>query len=163
MPPDNVTPFRRPPPRPVRPQQSGGWGFQTHRGKAVLVQLLTLVTFLCAFFFPFPPQDGTPLVLILASCVSLALAFTTVALAMPNRYDGMPWAATHHEHAIRTLILGFVVWTLGLSLTYIHGSLFVVSFYVKLVVMVWAVLRSGVGMVLAIMRKPVWNPKGWFL
>jgi uncharacterized membrane protein len=158
---DNVTPFRRP--KPQRPQQRGGLGFQTHRGKAVLVQLLTLITYVCAFLFPFPPPPGTPLVLLLASCLTLALAFATVALAMPNRYDGMPWAATHHEHALRTLIYGFVVWTLGSALTYIHGSLLVVSFYVKLIVVIWAVLRSGVGLALAVMRKPVWNPKGWLL
>ena len=35
--PDNVTPFRRPKLRPVAPQQGGGMGFRTHRGKAVLV------------------------------------------------------------------------------------------------------------------------------
>jgi uncharacterized membrane protein len=161
MPADNVTPFRRP--KPQRPQQGGGMGFRTHRGKAVLVQLLTLVTFVCAFLFPFPSPPGTPLVLVLASCVSLALAFITISLAMANRYDGMPWAATHHEHAIRTLIIGFVIWTLGMSLTYIHGSLIVVAFYVKLAVMIWAILRTGVGIVLAIMRRPVWNPKGFLL
>src|SRR5574341_1432049 len=42
MPSDNVTPFRRP--RPVRPQQQGGLGFKTHRGKVVLEHALrTLV------------------------------------------------------------------------------------------------------------------------
>jgi hypothetical protein len=28
---------------------------------------------------------------------------------------------------------------------------------------VWAVIRSGVGLVLAIMRRPIWRPKGWLL
>jgi uncharacterized membrane protein len=145
--PDNVTPFRRPKPRPVAPQQGGGMGFRTHRGKAVLVQVLTLATYVSAFLFPFPPPPGTPFVLVFASCISLALA-------------GMPWAATHHEHAIRTLLYGFVVWTLGVALIYVHGSLAIVTVYVKLAVMIWAVLRTGVGLVLALMRKPIGNPRG---
>ena len=44
---DNVTPFRRP--KPVRPQQPGGGGFKTHRGKAMLVQFLTLIAFALNF------------------------------------------------------------------------------------------------------------------
>jgi uncharacterized membrane protein len=158
--PDNVTPFRRPKPRPVAPQQGGGMGFRTHRGKAVLVQVLTLATYVSAFLFPFPPPPGTPFVLVFASCISFALAFGAIALAMPNRYSGMPWAATHHEHAIRTLLYGFVVWTLGVALIYVHGSLAIVTVYVKLAVMIWAVLRTGVGLVLALMRKPIGNPRG---
>ena len=113
MPADNVTPFRRPPKRVQKKQQQGGIGFKTHRGKAVLVQLLTLATYVSAFLFPFPAPPGAPIELLLASCISLALALAAVALAMPNRYDAMPWAATHHEHALRTLIIGFAIWTIG--------------------------------------------------
>ncbi|HYE87542.1 MAG TPA: hypothetical protein VEA16_14365, partial [Vicinamibacterales bacterium] len=50
---DNVTPFRRPKPRPVAPQQGGGLGFKTHRGKVVLVHVLTLIAFVAAII-------GTP-------------------------------------------------------------------------------------------------------
>ena len=163
MPSDNVTPFRRPPPRPVRPQQSGGMGFKTHRGKAVLVHVLVLACFAFGFFFPFPPPPGASIVFVVASCVSLALAFCAVALAMPNRYGGMPWASTHHEHAIRTLMIGFVLWTISSALTLITPALAIVTLITHIAVMVWAAVRSVVGLVLALMRKPIWNPKGWLL
>ena len=159
----NVTPFRRPPRRVAQKQQQGGMGFKTHRGKAVLVQLLTLATFACAFFFPFPPRPGMPFEIVVASCVSLALAFGAIALASPNRYDGMPWAATHHEHAIRTLLIGFVIWTLASALTYISGSLGDVAHIIHIAVVIWAVVRSSVGAVLAFMRRPIWHPRGWLL
>lgn len=161
MPSDNVTPFRRP--KPVRPQQKGGLGFSTHRGKAVLVHLLTIGTYVCAFFFPFPPPPTSPIVLYIAGCFTFALAIIAVTIAMPNRYTGMPWATTHHEHAIRTLLIGFVLWTLSSALTYISSVFGIVAFWAHIVIMLWAILRSGVGVVLALMRKPIRNPRGWLL
>ncbi|ANP46888.1 hypothetical protein [Candidatus Viadribacter manganicus] len=161
MPSDNVTPFRRP--KPVRPQQQGGLGFKTHRGKAVLVHLLTIATYTCAFLFPFPAPPGAPLVLVIASCVSLALAFAVIALATPNRYGAMPWATTHHELAIRTLIIGFVLWTLASALTYISPALMVVAFWGHVIIMIWAILRAIIGLVLGVMRKAIPNPRGWFV
>jgi uncharacterized membrane protein len=163
MPADNVTPFRRPRKPPPQKRQSGGNAWQSHRGKAVLVHVLTLATYVSAFLFPFPAPPGTPLVLILASCISLAFAFMAVTLAMQNRYDAMPWAATHHEHAIRTLLIGFVVWTLASALTLVTPALGFVAFYARIAVMLWVLVRSVVGFVLAIMRKPIWHPKGLLL
>jgi uncharacterized membrane protein len=157
MPSDNVTPFRRP--KPKRPQQQGGLGFKTHRGKTVLVHLLTMATYVCAFFFPFPPK--LPLfVLYVAGCISFALAIIAVTIAMPNRYSGMPWAMTHHELAIRTLLIGFVVWTLASALLYISTGLGIVTLWAHIIVMLWAALRSIVGLALALMRKPINNPRG---
>lgn len=161
MPSDNVTPFRRPTPK--RPQQQGGLGFKTHRGKALLVHLLVLAAYACAFFFPFPAPPGAPIVLVIASCISLALAFAAIALAMPNRYDAMPWAATHHEHAIRTLMIGFVLWTLSSALTYVSPALAFIAFWAHLAILLWVAVRSCVGLVLAAMRKPIPHPKGWLL
>lgn len=161
MPADNVTPFRRPPKRPTAPQQRGGMGLKTHRGKAVLVHLLTLATYVCAILFPFPPPLGAPITLIIASCVSLALALGAVALAMSNRYDGMPWAVTHHEHALRTLVIGFVIWSLASALTLILAELAVVAVVAHIIVALWAAVRAIGGIVLAVMRKPIGNPRGW--
>jgi uncharacterized membrane protein len=161
MPSDNVTPFRRP--KPKRPQQQGGLGFNTHRGKAVLVHLLTIATYICAFLFPFPAPPGSPIILIVASCISLALALVAVTLAMPNRYSGMPWATTHHEHAIRTLLLGFVIWTLSSALTYVSAVFAPVAFWTHVVIAIWAILRAIVGLVLSFQRKPISNPRGWFV
>ena len=78
---DNVTPFRRPPKRPVAPQQSGGLGFKTHRGKAVLAHLFTLAAYVLAIVFPAPPL----------SYIALAAAVAAVLFVYANRGEAMPW------------------------------------------------------------------------
>lgn len=150
---DNVTPFRRPPPRPVRPQQSGGWGFKTHRGKAVLGHLLTLAAFSLNFFLRMPPL----------SFLGLIVAIAAVVLVYSNRGEAMPWANTHHEHALRTLIIGYAIWVLASLLTLVNGALFTITIYIQLGVLIWAVLRALIALVLAVMRKPVPHPTGWFV
>jgi len=161
---DNVTPFRRPPRRPPpKRQSSGGLGFSSQRGRAVLAHLLALASFVSAFFFPFPPPDGAGLILILASCISLAFAFGAVALTTRYRFEGMPWTTTHHEHVIRTLLIGYSIWVLASALLFISQALAPVRFYAILIVLIWAVIRSGVGLVLAILRKPIPSPRGWLL
>ncbi len=144
---DNVTPFRRrPPPKPV--QRSGG--VSSHRGKAVLVQALSLAAFGLSFFLPAPPL----------SYLALAVGVAGAAIAFSNRADAMPWAQTHHEHALRTLIGGYAIWTLSSLLGYINGALIVVTFYIHIAVLVWVAIRAGIGLVLAILRKPIANPRG---
>jgi uncharacterized membrane protein len=152
MPADNVTPFRRPPKRVQRPQQAG-LGFKTHRGKAVLVHLLTLAAFALNFIFPVG----------LESYIGIAVGVAAAFLAYSNRYDGMPWAATHHEHVFRTILIGYSIWTIASALTYVNGALAPVAIYTHLAIIVWAGIRSGVGLVLAVMRRPIWHPKGWLL
>lgn len=144
---DNVTPFRRrPTPKPV---QRGG-GLTSHRGKAVLVQALTLAAFGLSFILAAPPW----------SYIAMAVAIAGVAVAISNRAEAMPWAQTHHEHALRTLIIGYAITTLASLLTFINGSLLIVYFYVQIAVLIWAAIRAGIGLVLAIMRRPIWNPRG---
>jgi uncharacterized membrane protein len=150
---DNVTPFRRPPPRPVRPQQSGGMGFKTHRGKAVLGHLLTLAAFLLNFFLRAPPL----------SFLGMIVAIAAVVLVYSNRGEAMPWANTHHEHALRTLIIGYAIWVIASLLTFISGALVMITIYAQLAVLIWAGLRAAIALVLAVMRKPVPNPTGWLI
>lgn len=163
MPADNVTPFRRPPKRPVQPQQRGGIGLKTHRGRAVLVHLLTLATYGLAFFYPFPQPPGAPLVAVILSCGSLALALLAGSVAVANRTDAMPWAATHHEHALRTLFIGYAIWVISSALRLVDPVMNLVALVVHLAIVVWVLIRSGVGLVLAVMRRPIWHPKGWLL
>jgi uncharacterized membrane protein len=165
---DNVTPFRRPKPRPVAPQQSGGWGFRTHRGKVVLVHALTLIAFAAAI-------SGTPLINLLFADPSAAIigqarmvtwlvgivaAIAAAVIAYSNRGAAMPWANTHHEHALRTLIIGYAIWVLAGLLTYIHGVLAIGTIFIQVGVFLWAALRAIVALVLGAMRKPVPNPHG---
>lgn len=150
---DNVTPFRRPPPRPAQPQQSGGLGLKTHRGKAVLVHLLTIAAFVANFLLRSPPL----------SFVGMMFGIAAVALAYSNRGQAMPWANTHHEHAVRTLIIGWAIWVVGGVLPMIYGPFVVATFFIQLGAAIWAVLRAVIALVLAIMRKPIPNPHGWLV
>jgi len=156
---DNVTPFRRPPPRPVRPQQSGGMGFKTHRGKAVLVHVLVLACFIVPFLI-----GGQ-----LGSFVSLGIAIAAGVIAYSSRVDTTPWAATHHEQALRTLTIAFVVITLLSLPTFVMSrdwpaditmTIVSVMFWGRVIVSLWAGVRSLVGLVLASMRRAVANPTG---
>jgi len=149
---DNVTPFRRPPKRPAVRQQ-GGLGLKSHRGKVVLAHLLTIAAFVLNFFLTTAPW----------SFLSLAVAIAAVVLVYSNRGEAMPWANTHHEHALRTLIIGYAINILASLLGLISGALIVVSFYVTLGVTVWAVLRAAIALVLGVLRKPIPNPHGWLI
>jgi uncharacterized membrane protein len=152
MPADNVTPFR-PRPKPVAPQRGEGLGFNTHRGKAMLAHVLTLGAFACNYFFPTAPL----------SFIGMGLGIAGAALTYSNRGQGMPWAATHHEHALRTLIIGYSFWILGSLLMYISPFLSLATWFTHVVVAIWAGLRALIGLVLALMRKPIPNPRGMFV
>lgn len=162
--PDNVTPFRprRPPPKPA----GGGFGLSTHRGKAVLVHVLTLAGFALSFLFPGPPL----------SWLALAVGFSAAAIAYSNRAEAMPWASTHHEHAFRTLLIGFALITLLRLPAYfmpreiadettmqIVQTASQVIFWATLAVLIWVALRAIIGLVLASLRKPIPHPRGMLI
>jgi uncharacterized membrane protein len=166
---DNITPFRRPKPRPVAPQRGGGMGFKTHRGKVVLVHVLTLIAFIAAII-------GTPAINLLFAdpsatiigqarlvgwIVGLVSAIAAVVVAYSNRGAAMPWANTHHEHAMRTLMIGYAIWVVASLLIYVHGVLAIATMFIQIGVFIWAAVRASVALVLGIARKPVPNPRGW--
>lgn len=148
---DNVTPFRRP--KPVRPQQQGGLGIKTHRGKVVLEHLLTIAAFALNVAFRVAPW----------SFVGLIVAIAAVVIVYSNRGAAMPWANTHHEHALRTLIIGYSLWVLASLLVLINGSLIMITLYLQLGIAIWAVVRAVIALVLAVMRKAIPNPRGWLV
>ena len=153
---DNVTPFR-PRPKPPKPKSSGGLNLKSHRGKAVLVQALTLAAFVLSFVFPAPPL----------SYLVLAVAIGAMAVAVSSRRESMPWANTHHEHALRTLLFGYSINVLSMlilpMLAPLWSGVMMVLFAIQVVVLIWAGIRAGVGVVLAIMRRPIWHPTGVLL
>ncbi len=147
---DNVTPFRRPRP-PPKPARGPSFNLQSQRGKAVLVQLLVVACFAATYFLP-----GA-----LWSLIGVAFGIAAVLIAQTNRLDGMPWARTHHEHAMRTVIIGAAAWMLlSVFLILQIGFLIPVVFYGQIAICVWAGARGLIGAVLAVMRRPIWNPKG---
>lgn len=160
---DNVTPFRRPPKRPVAPQQRGGMGFKTHRGKVVLVHLLTIASFAVPFVLAafIGPQN--------AQLIGFGIALGGAFVAYSSRDGATPWAATHHEQGLRTIIIASIILTI-LSLPRLVVSLEVTSFWQvygpiwfwgRIIVLIWAGLRAVLGLILAALRRPVFNARGW--
>lgn len=148
-PPDNVTPFR-PRKTPPRAPSGQGMGLTTHRGKAILVQALSVVTFVLLFFVTLRPW----------SYLVIALGVAAVAVAFTNRQDAMPWAKTHHEHALRTILIGYAIWALSEVILGLFGPLSFVILFIHIAVLLWVAVRGIVGFVLAVIRKPIGNPKG---
>lgn len=147
---DNVTPFRPRPPAP-KPPKGPRFNLQSQRGKAVLVQLLVVACFAATYFLP-----GA-----LWSLIGLGFGLAAVVIAQSNRLDGMPWARTHHEHAMRSVIIGAVAWTLLSVILILNiGALIPVVFYGRIAICVWASARGLIGAVLAILRRPMPNPRG---
>ena len=146
---DNVTPFR--PRRPQRPAPKRSDPLKSHRGKVVIVHLLTLAAFAIYLLTRAP-----------ITFLGLAFGIAAIAIASSNRREGMPWATTHHEQALRTIVIGAAVWTLGSLLAFIPG-MGSVSFGITIVVGLWVLLRAGVGLVLGGLRKPVPNARGMLI
>ena len=160
---DNVTPFR--PRRSPKVAQKGP-GLSSPRGKAVLVQTMTLLAFTLGLILTYLaavlriPGGIAQLVIQLGPTV---VGVIGVLIAVANRRDGMPWAATHHEHALRTLVFGFVVMLLAGMLANLIPAAGSAVLVLNIVVMIWAVIRAAVGLVLAVLRRPIWRPTGPFL
>lgn len=150
---DNVTPFRRPPPKPVAPQRGEGFGFNTHRGKVLLAHALTVTAFALNVFLRAPPL----------SFIGLAIGVAAILLVMSNRGQAMPWANTHYEHAVRTLMIGYALWVAGSLLTLISPFLAMVTLLIQIVVALWAGVRALIALVLGVMRKPIPKPRGWLV
>lgn len=137
-------------------------GFKTHRGKAVLVHILVLACFAAQILI-----GGQ-----LGSLVSMAIAIAAGVTAYTSRADATPWASTHHEQALRTLTIAFVGFTL-LSLPLfimsrdwpadITMTITLVMFWGRVIISLWAGVRSLIGLVLASMRKAVPHPRGMLI
>lgn len=142
---DNVTPFR-PRRAPNPPPGSTGPGWKTPRGLALIGHGLTLATFMTYFF-------GSGAV----DYVALGLGVAALAIAASRREEGMPWARTHHEFTLRTLIGGGAIWLLALLSSAIPGVGAYAS-YGLLAVLIWVAVRSIVGAVRAVLRRPIPSP-----
>jgi uncharacterized membrane protein len=174
--PDNVTPFR---PRRAPPRPAPGNPLKSHRGKAVIVHTLTLVAFAISLFTTLASLRPTlvasgiamnvgapPVALGLLNYLVLALVIAAVLIAASNRSEGMPWATTHHEFALRTLVIGWAVTTLVRLLGLLPGvgvATLLVIVIVTAVVLLWTFVRGSVALVFAVLRKPMPRPTGLLL
>ena len=101
------------------------------------------------------------------------MAVAALLFVYSNRGAGMPWANTHHEHALRTLVIGYVIMTLvsllimvvntPLTPAGVRRTLRDFSFWTSVVVVLWAGARALIALVLAALRQPLRNPRGWLV
>jgi len=103
--------------------------------------------------------------------VGLGLGIAAAVIAYTSRPEAMPWAATHHEQALRTLFIAFAITTLltlpslviSRDATAVMSGFMLIYFWANIIVAIWAGVRALVGLVLAGMRRPTFNPRGWLV
>jgi uncharacterized membrane protein len=142
---DNVTPFRRrpPPPKPAfNPKEP--------RELARAIYVLAAGGLALLWF------GG------LISLLGVALSMAAVFIAAGNRGEGPPWAQSHFEFVLRTIVIAGCALML-LSLVQTLPLVGVVAVWLRLVVFVWAGVRLVVGFVRAIRAKPNAYARGWLI
>ena len=140
-------------------------GFKTHRGKAVLVHVLTIACFVTPFLIGGVVGEQ------MAQLIGFGIGIAAVLIAHSSREGATPWAATHHEQAIRTIVigsilfmvLGFPRYVVSEEITSFWTFYSPIAFWAWLAIVVWGGLRAIVGLVLAGLRRPVFNARGWLL
>jgi uncharacterized membrane protein len=106
-----------------------------------------------------------------AQLIGFGIGLAGVLVAYSSRDSATPWAATHHEQAMRTIIIASILIT-ALSLPRLVVSQEVagfwniygpIAFWTWVVIVLWGGLRAVVGLVLAGLRRPVFKARGWLL
>lgn len=138
--PDNVTPLR------PRRRQRRGLDLRAPRSQVLLVHALTGVTF-ATFYFATGAFEY----------IAMALGVAAIAIAAGRRREGMPWACTHHEFALRTLLFGGVAWVLVrlASLIPVVGAY---QYYAIWAICGWVALRVVWGFSRGVLRLPIHRP-----
>jgi len=140
--PENVVPLR-----PRRRRQTKRWDLKAPRSQVLLVHGLTLATF-CLHL----AGAGA------LRYVAIALGVAAVAIAAARRQDGMPWACTHHEYALRTLVFGAAA-SILVSLLALAPGMAPYAGYGDLGVLAWVGLRTVWGFGRGLLRLPMMRPR----
>ncbi|KAF0182658.1 MAG: hypothetical protein FD124_127 [Alphaproteobacteria bacterium] len=145
---NNVTPLRRP--KPKKPL----FDPRDPKSQVQLVYGLSIASFAIMWL-------GTQFV----DWIGMGFGVAALVISVSKRDEGVFWARSHYEFALRTMIIGAVVWTLlsllGLVIGWIPlvGSLTI--FIAKACVLGWVALRSGSGFLKASDTKVIANPMSW--
>jgi uncharacterized membrane protein len=144
---DNVTRFR-----PRQPDRRPG-SFKDPDRQAMLTHGLAIACFLLFFF-----TSGE-----LFDFLALGVGFAGLAIAASKRNDPPGWAASHHEFALRTILIGGAVWmvTTIIAIVPVFGGL--AAWAGQIAIIAWAGLRAAVGIVRARDRAPIARPKSLFI
>jgi len=99
--------------------------------------------------------------------IGMGLGGAALVVSASKRDEGVFWARSHFEFALRTLIIGAVGWLLislfGIVLMFIPFIGGAVLFLAKAVVLVWVAVRSGFGFLKASETKVIDNPVTWLI
>lgn len=142
--PNNVTKF----PGPRRPPAPKGPDL---RGPALAVYALGVGAF--ALFL-----SGRPF----ADLAGFALGIAAVVIAAGRRDEGPAWIRSHHEFGLRTIVITGAFWTLLSLLTFLP-FLIAASWYAKLALGAWLLVRCVYGAGQVLRRKIISNPRTPFL
>ena len=147
---DNVTPFKRP--KPKKPM----FDVRDPRSQVQLVHGLTIGSFAIMLL-------GTQFV----DWIGMGLGVAALMISVSKRDEGVFWARSHFEFALRTLIIAAVGWTLlslfGIVIGIIPLVGPIVVFLAKAAVLVWVMVRSGFAFLRASDTKIIENPVSWLI
>ncbi len=145
---NNVTPLRRP--KPKKP----AFDARDPKSQVQLVYGLTIASFAIMWL-------GNQFV----DWIGMGLGVAALVISASKRDEGVFWARSHFEFALRTIIIAGVGWTLLSLFGLIIGLIPFVGplaiFVAKAGVLGWVALRSGFGFMKASDTKALPNPVSW--
>lgn len=145
--PGNVTPF----PGPRKPPPKG----PDLRGPALAMYGLAIVSL--ALFL-----SGRQF----ADLLAIAAGVAAVAIAAGRRDEGPAWIRAHYEFGLRTVVIAGALWTLLSLLASLGGFvplLIDASWWARVGIGLWLVVRCLYGAVQTLRRKIISNPRTAFL
>jgi uncharacterized membrane protein len=151
---ENVTPFRRPekPKAPKTPL----FDVRDPRSQVQLVHGLTITSFSIVFL-------GTQFV----SWIGMGLGVAALVIAVSKRDEGVFWARSHFEFALRTQIIGSVAWLMLAIVGFVIGFIPFIGapmvFIAKAAVLVWVIIRAGFAFLRGSDTKIIENPTSWLI
>lgn len=99
----------------------------------------------------------------LMSWIGVGCGIAALAISASKRDEGVFWARSHFDFALRTLIIGGVGWILVGVIGFIPFIGPVTAWALKPVIMLWVLARCVVGAVRASNTKIVTNPTSWLV
>lgn len=148
---NNVTPFKRTP-KPKKP----AFDVRDPKSQVFLVYALTIAAFAIMLL-------GTQFV----DWIGMGMGAAALVIAVSKRDEGVFWARSHFEFALRTLVIASAGWILfslvGVVVSIIPFVGPLVVFAAKAVVTLWASVRSGFGFLRASDTKVIDNPVTWLI
>lgn len=95
--------------------------------------------------------------------VGLGFGAAALFVAASKRDEGVFWARSHFDFALRTVIIGAVAWTVVSIIGIIPILGWIIAWVAKPLIMIWVVVRSAVGFLRASETKVIANPTTWLV